>query len=454
MNILEALGLRRKATKLYPNDLRNTSSFKIITEQPTKVPEPTTATLEAGFFWEIPDVPFRNIYSYIKKDPGLQSAWNTYRNYIIGAGFHVTSEDDRAKQVIEEWQKQVKFETKLFNIIGDRLALGVSLVEPLKNGNDLFDISIVDMRTIVAAQRDKFGKTTHYVHQSNVAQQKLLEAKNYWEFRLIDVGRQAWPIGLFHSLITPFMIYENQDWSRSDAISFITAMIISIYQKMGAPRVWHKYENTSEEFLKSQALRDKDMKPGERGYTNKAFEILREDFDTQTRFREGLEWISNQYENGIQAPTAKIMTAAGLSNATYASAKAAEEMFGQSLEGLKRKMKVEIEELIYKPLLAQNGIDITESKTEFNWGLQDQPEIDINSIISLKNSGIISDEEARKIASDMGIPLDLSQPIIPVAQTQQQTEETMKRMKRLEKQISVLTKKEKLYESIARRYKL
>lgn len=351
---------------------------------------------ESGIYWEFPDVPFRAIDNYYLKDPGIQSAVNTYVNDIIGSGFYFTSDDQAVVDFLNEWNIDSNFENKLKICIGDAVRLGCSLAEIVRSGT-YFDIVPVDMRTIVAVKRDKLGNVEHYIQQTQTSTFTNLEPKNFIKFSNIDVGRRAWPIGIFHSLVVPFFEFEGESWCLADVMSLTRQDYARIIHKMAAPRVWHIYENANEEKLKAQALRDKTMKAGERGYANQEFKILYEQLDGNTRFVQQLEFLSNQFENGLQAPTAKLMTAAGISNATYASADAAREMFEKHILSNQRKWKMQVEQQILKILLSLNNYDLAKSKTQFNWGMPDPPEVDVNQILALVGAGVMQIPEAREI---------------------------------------------------------
>lgn len=387
-----------------PGDFGLSGDFKLLKPDLREALQADTPVFEAGVYWEVPDVPFRVIYDYYKKDPGIQSAVNAYRNEIIGPGFYVTAEDEGAKKFLEDWNVRMGFERKLNILLGDTLILGCALAEVVASGSEM-DIVPVDMRTIIAMQRDKFGNVKTYRQQTLNSSWVPLDPKDFIRFSHIEVGRMAWPIGIFHSAILPFFEFEGQPWSLADGAALMRQDALRLVHRMSAPRVWHVYENAGEEKLKAQKERDKLQKPGERGYVNQKFEVITEPIDGTNRFQDKIDFITNAFENALQAPTAKIMTATGISNATYASAQSAQEMFGKSIEGVKRQWEQQIEQQIYRPLLEMNGFDFEKAKPEFHWGVPDRVDVDINQIIALVSSGIMSVEEAREAVKQMNLPL-------------------------------------------------
>jgi len=390
-------------TEFTPQDFSFSENFKLYKPQLKEAAASAVQVYESGITWEFPSVPHRSIYEYYLKDPGIQSAVNAYRNEIIGPGFYVTAEDDSVVEFVKEWNTKHNFESKLSILLGDTLMLGLALAEVIQDKD--FDIVPTDMRSIIACRRDKFGKIEFYIQQTMNQTYKDLPADQFLRFSHIDVGRMAWPIGIFHSLVIPFFEFENEPWSLADVDALMRQDYARIIHKMAAPRVWHVYENAGEEKLKDQMARDKLMKPGERGYVNAKFEIMQEQLDTSGRFKDYIEVLTNAKENALQAPTAKLMTATGISNATYASAESGREMFSRSLEGIKRRWEEQIEQQIYKPLLELNGFDIAKTKLEFHWGVPDKTEITLDQVISLVGSGIIDRDEAREAIRQMNFPL-------------------------------------------------
>lgn len=388
-----------------PGDFHAESGYKLYKPDLKEAVKSDVQVFEAGKYWEFPDVPFRSIYTYYKRDPGIQSAVNAYKNEILGPGFYVTSNNDAVTEFVEEWNRNTNFEQKLTILLTDTLMLGIALAEKLKSGSD-FDVVPVDMRTIVAARRDEYGHVTAYKQQTMVQQFVDLDPGDFIRFEMNPVGRQAWPIGIFHAMIMPFFEFEGEPWSLADGASLMRQDALRLIHNLSFPRVWHIYENASEEKLKAQKERDKATKAGERSYVNSKFEIMQETVDASPRFADKVDFITNAIENALQAPTAKIMTAAGISNATYASAESAREMFSKTLEGIKRQWEEQIEQQIYKPLLELNGFDFASSKLEFHWGVPDKAEIDIQQIVSLVASGIMTIDEAREAVKQMNLPIN------------------------------------------------
>ena len=398
-----------------PNDFKLRDNFKLFRQEIVnnyKAQEALKSQVnvyESGVYWEFPDVPFRSIYEYYKKDSGIQSAVNSRRKKIVGSGFYFTATDEKVVQFLNDWKTDNNIEHKLSIIIGDAVLLGTGLGEIIRSG-DFYDIIPVDMRTIVAVKRDQFGDIQYYVQQTLKQSYVDLDVKKFIRFTYNDLGRQAWPLGICHSLVVPFFEFENEPWSLADGISLMRQDYLRIIHKQAAPRIWHIYENAGEEALKQQALKDKTMKPGERGYTGSPFTIQQEQVDGTARFREYIEFLTNAFENGLEAPTAKIMTATGISNATYASTQTADDMYDQDIFMDQRKWKMQIEQQMLKPLLSINGMDLVASKVQLNWGLPDPPEVDVNQIMSLAYAGILTIPEARDILKNYArLPLKAEQ---------------------------------------------
>ena len=360
---------------------------------------------EAGRYWEYPTIPFRTDFNYYLKDPGVFSAVNTRQMEIMGNGFHITSDVPDVVEIIDTWNNKQDFEEKLMLQTKDKLITGNAITEVLSDGNR-FDLNSVDMRTIIAMQRDEYGKIEYYVNQTQKLGQGQIEPEGLIHTKLSEVGRQAWGISAFESNAVPFFEFEGQQWSMIDAMGQMRSDFIRIIHKYASPKDVYVFENEDEEVLRDEFMKHKKLKFGESRFTNKMFEHKELTINGTARFRDYIDFLSNSNENGLQAPTSKIMTAAGISNATYASAEAAREMFEKIIEADRRKIKKEVEIHIYTPLLKLYDFDLKETNTQFNWGLQENPKLELSDIFTAINTKVITTKEARKMLSELGWQID------------------------------------------------
>ena len=336
----------------------------------------------------------------------IQEPWKFWETV-----FHITSDDEDVVDIIEKWNHKQDFEEKLMLITKDKLITGNSIFEVLTDGNRL-DLDAVDMRTIIAMQRDEFGAVQYYINQTQKLGQGKITPEGLTHVKLSEIGRQAWGISAFESNAVPFFEFEGQQWSMIDAMGQMRSDFIRIIHKYASPKDVYVFDGEDEKVLQDEFLKHMKLKFGESIFTNKNFDHKELTINGSARFREYIDFLSNSHENGLMAPTAKIMTAAGISNATYASAEAAREMFEKIIEADRRKSKKEVETHIYTPLLKMYDIDFKETNTQFNWGLQENPKLELSDIFTAINTKVITTKEARKMLSELGWQIDSEE--IPV----------------------------------------
>jgi len=385
MRILEALGLRNKVGLLCE---KNPSAL-------------ISGSHYGSIIGVTPAVSFSKLYEYYKMDQGVQAAVNTFRDNILGQGFYITSDDANAQKIIEQWNEKADFENKLWDIVGDMLITGNSLVEKVTGGNTI-DVVPVDMKTITKAIRDDYGKVTQFIQQIDGKDNKL-DPKNFIHFKLFNVAKEAFGIGLFHSLAVPYHKFEIYQRSLLDDILQLRADYANIVHKRSSPRSVVTYENADEAEILLEIQKHKNMKQGETMFTNKKFEYQELDAGVDARFMPYAEFLEVSYEIGQQTPSAKLTTSAGF---TEASAKVAKELLEDRITAIQRKLAKIIEKNIYSPILAANNIDIQKVNLKLQWGLPDQPEVTLAQVRFLYEMGLLSWEEARVVIGKSGVPLD------------------------------------------------
>ncbi len=287
---------------------------------------------------EFPQPTFLQLYNYYLSDPTIHNAVNTFRDRMVGSGFYVTGDDQNAVGIINDFVKGVDFDILLYDIVGDMLITGISLVEMLTPDN-LQDLEMVQMSTILKIQRDKFGNYTNIVQLVEGIYNNL-NPTNFIQFRLFDVGRNAFPVGLFYSLAVPQLIDGEVRPSVLDSLARIRDAMVRIFDNYASPRDMYVFENASEQFLQDQAVKIRNMKKGESFVTNKKFDHMEITIDPRSRFDNYIEFFKMQVELGIQSGIIKLQSA---HDYTYASATAVQELLDMRAAGMQKRLARTIE---------------------------------------------------------------------------------------------------------------
>jgi hypothetical protein len=297
---------------------------------------------------------------------------------------------------MEEFEERFNFSRLAETYARDMLVCGNFLV----GVSDWKPAPITEVRGV---KRDVYGNIEEYwYYGANSALKKMGGPKEFAHDRYIQVGREAWGIGMAHALMTTYTDEEG-DVTKSalDIDKQIVQDFARIYHKFAAPRsIWTFPQVTNPDDFNienpnSLAARIKNMKPGDRLAMPGEAEIVTEPVDSQARFTDGVEKIVNsEVGAGLQTSANRLIT----QPSAMADAREANEKDDAHLLGLMEKFR----RFVNAEIIPR----VTGSKVEFVWGTQDDFEFDPQFVLSLLNAGVISKGEVREMIRAIGTPLD------------------------------------------------
>ena len=356
---------------------------------------------------------FKLYYDYLI-DPGIQNAVNTFLDQVVGVGFYITADDEKALKVLQEWFKKSKFKKKFKNCIKDSLITGNGALEKVFGttmlGKDLFiDIELVDMRIVKGINPDEEDDSIplEWV-QMHLGEENKIPYEDTIHFKLFELSKSFLGIGLFHSLSVPQYEEDGELRSIIDDMRTLRMSFTNIVKKHASPDRLFIYENESEDVITAEALKFKTKRAGDVQFTNKDFIHKELTVDPRSRFERYLDMIQLWYELGTQTPAAKLQTTPGF---TEASARAALELVERRIRGIQDDGKTMVEEEMFEPILDERGFDPEEVNAEFHFGQPDMPDFDLNQVITAYNSQnkkgkrLVSREEVRIMLQNSGWPL-------------------------------------------------
>lgn len=349
------------------------------------------------FVGEKPDITFDQLWKYYLDDPTIQNAINSFRDHIAGSGFYVTANNNRAVNIVNEFCDGIDFDSILYDLVGEMLVCGNSFLEML-TPTMLEDLERVQITTIKKMERDPFGNPVAIIQEIDGIERKL-DPNNFIHFKLFDVARKPFGIGLFHALAVPQLVEGEVRPSVLDSWNKIRDAMVTILDSYSSPKDMYVFENASETFLQDQAVKIRNMKKGESFLTNKKFEHHEIKVDPRTRFDAYITGVRTEIELGSQTPAAKLQTTTGY---TEASARAVIELVERRIIGIQRKLRRIIEKEIFDRVLLREGLNVQRANLELHWGQPDIPEFNIIDIFRAKELGIISKKEARNILKKSG----------------------------------------------------
>jgi len=101
---------------------------------------------------QVENTTFEKLQRYHDLTPQIQIAVSSYTELITGTEMLISSEDDRAKEILDEWINKTGFYDKFESLVRTILICGNAILE-LLDENDITDVAEVDMSTVIAKRR-------------------------------------------------------------------------------------------------------------------------------------------------------------------------------------------------------------------------------------------------------------------------------------------------------------
>lgn len=356
----------------------------------TEAKEPTAKIINSQIFREEPkNVTFAQLIDYHDRTPQIQMAVSSYKELITGTEMTITSDDDVATELIEEWNNNTNFYDKFENLVSTILITGNGILEKLDEKR-IDDVEEVDMSTIMAKKRTDAGdETLWYDHRDNKSQIVKLGEGNmdkFIEFNLTNYGKQPWGKSLFYSLAVPRRTGNRWTaplveimWGMEDSMS---AMLLN----NAYPITTITYNSLNDDLLKKEARRWQNYKPGDKLIMKTKPEI--DFFETQasSKYTDYVQHIEKVVEIGTQFPH-DIMTGDFTSRA---SSDTTETIVTKKVRGFQRYLCNVIKTQLYEPILIDNNFDIKDVNLQIAFTAQ--------NVIALTPGDVINMAEKRKIS--------------------------------------------------------
>ena len=306
----------------------------------------------------MPIVEFKKCKEYYNTIGRVQNVTESFVLDIINRDWHFDGDKTAVKQM-EEWEKQFDL-TRIFEeIVRAWIVCGTHLISP----NDWLS---VQLDTIIAKIRDDDGNTIKYLQQRN-GREEPLDAGDFIETGYINFGRDAWPVGLFHSLM-------NRDYIDIDGKDPRPVLELhrqnvqdeaKIKHKLGSPRVVWNFPNVGKDSIDNDiAPLVEGMGPGDRLALNmpEGSDIIQETLDGQLRFGEVTKNLTDEVTVGLQSSKTRLLT----DPSAMADAKEAGEQDDDRILGIMKKLKAFMERHVIPRVTGMELGDV-----EFKWGAKD-----------------------------------------------------------------------------------
>jgi len=427
--------------------------------------QPTAKIIKRDWSRERPQqVTFERLIQINDKTPQIQMPVSMYSEMISGTDLTFECKSEEATKLLEDWVRRCNFYDKLESLITTWLVCGNVILEKLDE-NDLQDVMEVDMSTILSKKRDDFGEIEYYEQRTkNGGLVKLGEGNlgKFIEFNLEPYTRKAWSNSLFHSLAVPRTLGDRTMPPVAELLWGIEDAMGSILLNNAYPITTITYPAANDEYLKEEARRWRDYKPGDKRVQKIKPEI--EFFETQpgSKYTDYLDWLSNTVQQGVKFPN-DILTGDFTSRA---SSETTETIVQKKVRGYQRYWANMLKQNIFDVVLIQNGFDpeIEECTPQFT--TQNVIELEVNQVKDLSSQGVMTKMEARewlRVNTGMDLPDDdiIKQKEDEEQQMKQQALDNKDKSNGLEKKVEKLiaeqnmaSENEKLKERMERKIEL
>lgn len=329
-----------------------------------------------------PEVDFATCYEYYRTVGKVQNAAESYVSQVLSRDWYFEGPQDAVRQ-LEKWEDRFNLSRLLEYIVRDWLVCGNSLV-------GVSDWQPVQITSIVGVKRNQYGIAEQYLQRVN-GREVLLDSSKFIHTQYIELNREAWGVGMFHSLLTTFDYGRKKSLPQLEIYRRQIQLFHRVLERYGSPvTVWF-FDNITKAEFDSQVEELRALEAGDRRILNKKVEIVTETIDGRGNLINATSPMINQeIEAGLQTSANRLITQpSAMADAREANAKDSARLLS-------------IEERIRRVMNTLIIPRLTSSQVEFKWGKQDSYEFNFDQLLQAKNAGFISVEEGRRILASVG----------------------------------------------------
>ena len=333
-----------------------------------------------------PRIPFKKRTEYYLSVGRVQNVVEGYKLNIINREWYYDDETngkyEESVKLMENWEEEVQVSTMFSNMVMNWILNGVHIISPI-------DWTPLQLQTVMGKRRDDYGNTTQYIQQID-GQEHVLNANEYLELPYIDYDREAWPIGMFDSLM-------NRDWLDVDGKDPIASLELyrqalqdnmKIHHKYASPRVIYTVPDANEETIDNDITPIVEgMAPGDRAVLNQEIDIKQETVDGNARFIEHVNKIIDEIDTGLQSSANRLIT----EPSAMADAREAGSQDDDRTLGIMEKIRVFMNREVIPRI---TGLD--PGVIQFKWGAKDSFDLEFPEAIKIAlEHGVMQPIQAR-----------------------------------------------------------
>jgi len=282
---------------------------------------------------------------------------------------------------MEDWEENIVLTKLLATLVRNWIINGVNIISPK-------DWEFMQLQSIQAKRRDKYGRTTSYIQIIN-GQEIDIPADDFLEIPFIELDREPWPTGMFDSLMNrEFIDIDGRD-PRASLELYRQALQdnMKIHHKFASPRVLYIAENANEETIDNDIVPIVEgMLPGDRAVFNEKIEIIQETVDGNARFIEHVNKIIDEIDTGLQSSANRLIA----EPSAMADARAATDNDDDRTLGIMERIRIFMNRTVIPTVTGLEPGQIV-----FKWGAKDAFELEFpDALEKAVGSGILSAQQA------------------------------------------------------------
>jgi len=369
-----------------------------------EVKKPTAKIVKNDFTRERPEhVTFERLMRYHDATPQIKVAVSSYKELITGTDMVINTNNQPAKDFLDEWIRQTNFYEKFEGVVTTTLICGNALLEKL-SASKIEDTEEVDMTSIISKKRDDVGRLEFYEQrQQSGAIHQLTNIHDFIEFNLTSYSKQPWGRSLFYALAVPRTtgyrttapIVEVM-WGAEDAMA-------GIIQNNAFPITTITYAGANDDYLEKEAEKWRRYKPGDKRVQKIKPDIEFFETNPASKYTDYINHLEKLMELGTEFP-ADILTGDFTSRA---SSETTETIVMKKVRGYQRYLCYKLKKDLFEPLLEQNGCSAEDEELEISFTTQNIVELEPDKVLSLFTSGVITLKEVREwYQSNTGMEMD------------------------------------------------
>lgn len=349
---------------------------------------------------ESPRVDFKTAWDAYRTIPKIQNTVESIVLDILSRDWYFESDDEAHENKMNEWEETYNTSEIFESIIRSWLIGGTHLL-------GYSDWKPVQMQTVIGMKRKSDGTPTTIIQQFtssiNLDYDKGLDASKFCISKYIDADREAWGLGLFHSLMET---YETEKGKESKPIAHIyrdtLQLMYKILKKFASPKTVWGFENVDKDtFDKDIAPILASMEEGDSLALSKLPVVVTDSIDGKGRFNEYITNIGKETDTGLQSSANRLIT----DPSAMADAREANKKDDSRVLGIMEKIRRLMNDVIIPKVIGEKGV------CEFKWGTKDSLELEFPPALrEALNTGVINPKIARHILTQRlrwDIPEDL-----------------------------------------------